>query len=316
MSPADQDMLVLARHAAAGRWDAFAKQLRLSAARARREGDLWLADQLNDIASNTRPMPRSSSGRPSTAGAPAHRPVYPPQVERELERIIGEHERMGTLREHGLTASNRILLTGLPGTGKTTFARILADRLHMEPHTVRLEETISSHLGATLKNIADMFDRIETTGGLLFVDEADSLLARRDNQHDVAEMRRATNLMLQRIDTFPPDAVLVCATNMTGLIDPAAYRRFDTIIDMPLPDRATALRIIRGRAVEIRMGINLADDADYAGISPARLVRAVDAACRTSLLDGRDHADAALFDRLARMGDEPHPDTHDRIEPA
>ena len=101
---------------------------------------------------------------------------------------------------------------------------------------------------------------------------------------------------------------------MTGLIDPAAYRRFDTLIDMPLPDRATAMRIIQGRAGELRMGIDLTDDADYAGISPARLVRAVDAACRRVLIDGRDHVDAALFDRLARMGDKP--DTHDRIEQA
>lgn len=291
-------MLKIARYAADGRWKEFYGELQLVSARARLDGDPWLADQLDAIARKTRsgnPQPPSSPAHPARADMErsAHRPIYPPQVAVQLDRLVGERGHADLLAEHGLRPRNRILLTGLPGTGKTTFAHLLADRLGVGLHVARINTIISSRLGSTLDNIAQLFDDIETSGGVLFIDEADSLLGRRDDANDIAEMRRATNLVLQRIDSFPARATLVCATNMVRLVDPAAWRRFDLTVEMPLPDSRTAARIIEGRVGEL--GMDMDPDAlvgsDYGGIAPALLVRAVDAAARDALLDGGTHVD-------------------------
>ncbi|WP_446472235.1 AAA family ATPase [Bifidobacterium adolescentis] len=126
-----------------------------------------------------------------------------------LDGLVAEYKKLDVLTAHNLAPRNRIILTGAPGTGKTTFASILSERLGLDGVILRTDRVISSQLGKTLTNIALVFDRLHMERKLLFIDECDMLLARRDNSHDVAEMRRATNLVLQKIDTLPDDCILV-----------------------------------------------------------------------------------------------------------
>lgn len=131
---------------------------------------------------------------------------------------------------------------------------------------------------------------------LLFMDECDMLLARRDNSHDVAEMRRATNLVLQKIDTLPDDCILVCATNMSSLIDRAAWRRFDVRVHMTLPDKAASRLIIMHRLKELNIQADVQPlDIDIEDVSPALLVQTVDNLARKTLISGSETIPTDLF---------------------
>lgn len=161
---------------------------------------------------------------------------------------------------------------------------------------LRADRVISSQLGKTLTNIALVFDRLHMERKLLFIDECDMLLARRDNSHDVAEMRRATNLMLQKIDLLPEDCILICATNMDGLIDRAAWRRFDVRVRMTLPDKTTTRLIIMHRLKELNIQADVRPcDINVENISPALIVQTVDNLARKTLISGSETIPADLF---------------------
>ena len=162
--------------------------------------------------------------------------------------------------------------------------------------SLRADRVISSQLGKTLTNIALVFDRLHMERKLLFIDECDMLLARRDNSHDVAEMRRATNLMLQKIDLLPEDCILICATNMDGLIDRAAWRRFDVRVRMTLPDKTTTRLIIMHRLKELNIQADVRPcDINVENISPALIVQTVDNLARKTLISGSETIPTDLF---------------------
>lgn len=81
--------------------------------------------------------------------------------------------------------------------------------------------------------------------------------------------------------------VLVCATNLTAMLDPAALRCFDLRLDMPVADEQTAIAIIQSRLVELAMSVDdiAAMAACAAGLAPALIVQAVDTAARRTLLE-------------------------------
>lgn len=225
-----------------------------------------------------------------------HKPVWDKTVRELLDGLVAEYKKLDVLTAHNLAPRNRIILTGAPGTGKTTFASILSKRLGLDGVILRADRVISSQLGKTLTNIALVFDRLHMERKLLFIDECDMLLARRDNSHDVAEMRRATNLVLQKIDTLPDDCILVCATNMSSLIDRAAWRRFDVRVHMTLPDKATSRLIIMHRLKELNIQADCQPlDIDIEDVSPALLVQTVDNLARKTLISGSETIPTDLF---------------------
>ncbi len=81
-----------------------------------------------------------------------------------------------TLAERARTAPTRALsfcLSGAPGTGKSAYARYLAEKLELEPLERRYSDLISSYLGESEKAIARVFADLRA---FLILDEADSLL--------------------------------------------------------------------------------------------------------------------------------------------
>ena len=135
------------------------------------------------------------------------------------------------------------LFTGLPGTGKTLSAQVIAGELGLEIYRVDLSTVVSKYIGETEKNLERIFTEAQSSNVILFFDEADSLFGRRSDVSDSHD--RYANIevgyLLQRIETY--DGIVLMATNLGSNLDEAFARRIHFIIDFPFPDEETRLRL-------------------------------------------------------------------------
>ena len=135
----------------------------------------------------------------------------------------------------GLPFNMSLLLYGPPGCGKTSIAYYLANQLGLPLVTARLDTLISSLLGNTAKNLRRVFDYANKQPCVLFLDEFDAIAKARDDQHELGELKRVVNSLLQNMDTYCQHGVLIAATNHQELLDDAIWRRFQTVIEVPKP---------------------------------------------------------------------------------
>jgi SpoVK/Ycf46/Vps4 family AAA+-type ATPase len=136
-----------------------------------------------------------------------------------------------------------VLFSGLPGTGKTMAAEILAAKLELPMYRIDLSQVVNKYIGETEKNLKRLFDAADISDSLLFFDEADALFGRRTEVKDAHD--RYANLeisyLLERMERFKGLAIL--ATNRKKDLDEAFLRRLRYIIDFPLPDVRERLKI-------------------------------------------------------------------------
>lgn len=141
------------------------------------------------------------------------------------------------LAEKGIAARLCLLLSGPPGTGKSLLASHAAQQLGRPFYVVRLDSAISSLLGDTAKNLRAIFDFVPANGAVLFLDEMDAIAKLRDDRHELGEIKRVVNTVLQGLDSLDHEAVVIGATNHPHLLDPAIWRRFPYKIEIDLPDK-------------------------------------------------------------------------------
>jgi SpoVK/Ycf46/Vps4 family AAA+-type ATPase len=136
----------------------------------------------------------------------------------------------------GLSSRLSLLISGPPGTGKTLLAGHVASRLGRSLYTVRLDSVISSLLGDTAKNIRNLFEYVPSKDGVLFLDEIDAIAKLRDDKHELGELKRVVNTVIQGLDALDDRAIVVAATNHAHMLDPAIFRRFPYRIELGLPE--------------------------------------------------------------------------------
>ncbi len=163
-------------------------------------------------------------------------PTWTKNVESELKNIIEERLRADELNDVGLKPTKTVLFIGPPGTGKTLAARWLARQLDKPLLTLELSSVMSSLLGRTGNNIRVVLDFAKQIPSILFLDEFDAIAKRRDDITEVGELKRLVNVLLQAVDDWSSDGLLLAATNHSELLDHAVWRRFDRIISFPLPN--------------------------------------------------------------------------------
>nr|WP_262487840.1 ATP-binding protein [Chryseobacterium gambrini] len=161
-----------------------------------------------------------------------------PQNKELLVQLIKENTFSKELLEYGLPVNNKILLQGSSGCGKTMTAKAIANALGKSIIILNLSNIVSSRIGETSQNIKMIFDKAARERSVLFLDELDQIgKARGSDDKDVGEMRRLVNTLIQLIDYFPENALLLCATNHPEIIDTALLRRFQLRIDYELPSK-------------------------------------------------------------------------------
>ena len=120
--------------------------------------------------------------------------------------------------------SARICLYGVPGTGKTAWARHLAKCLNKPLIVKKCSDLLSMWVGESEKNIASAFSEAKAENAVLLIDEVDSLLQNRANAHRSWEVTQV-NEMLTQMERF--DGIFIATTNLLSGMDEACLRRFD-----------------------------------------------------------------------------------------
>jgi len=163
-------------------------------------------------------------------------PIFNKEINNEIIKLVNEREKVSQLIEVGLKPTSSILLHGKPGVGKTASAKYLAGRLNMKFASIDMSSAVSSYLGKTGQNLKKILDFAREEPTLMLLDEFDAIAKKRDDQSDLGELKRVVNVLLKELEDWPAHSVIVAATNHPELLDRAIWRRFDQVIEIPLPD--------------------------------------------------------------------------------
>lgn len=156
-------------------------------------------------------------------------------TQNKISDFINAVKHQSKLKGHGIEAANTLLLYGPPGCGKSTVAKYISEHTGLPLVIARFDAIVSSLLGNTAKNIRKIFDFADSRPCILFLDEFDAIAKARDDQYELGELKRVINSLLQNIDSFAKNNILIAATNHPELLDKAIWRRFNTVIEIGLP---------------------------------------------------------------------------------
>lgn len=174
--------------------------------------------------------------------------------DRLLNYLLFSLRHRGRIRPVALPAHGLVVLSGPPGTGKTTLAGGLADRaarelsggpllfVEIDPHAFP-----SQMLGESQRGVARLFERtlpdLARRGlpTVVLLDEVESLAVSRGGaslETNPVDVHRATDATLAGIDHVArecPSVTFVATTNHIAGVDEAFLSRADLVEKFPLP---------------------------------------------------------------------------------
>lgn len=210
------------------------------------------------------------------------------------ECLIWPIEAPELFAHYGVRPSRGVLLHGPPGTGKTLLARAVATEARANFLSVSGPSLLSRYVGDSERAVRELFQRArQASPAIIFFDEFDALAPARGRVGGGEVSERVVAQLLTEIDGLSPRAPiwLMAATNRLDLIDPALLRpgRFDYRVEIPLPDAADRLSILRtvlsGRPVAESIDLSAVASATE-GFSGAELTALVDEACMNAIRRG------------------------------
>jgi transitional endoplasmic reticulum ATPase len=223
-------------------------------------------------------------GRRSRESAPAYTPqklnqkveklgwdelVISEDLKRELISVVELLKDSKTAARYGIQTPKGILLSGPPGTGKTTIARVMASDAGLNFFAFRPDEIVSKWVGDSEKNLTRLFETAQKQApAVIFIDEIDAIGKKRsDSQSESGD--GLLNHLLQLMDGVvkTEGLYIIAATNRPDLVDDALKRagRLNRVIEIPRPDDAS-----RRRLFELYLAhLHLESDVDLEALSAA-----------------------------------------------
>lgn len=203
-----------------------------------------------------------------------------------------------------------VLLTGLPGTGKTLLAKAVACEAGVPFFSISGSDFVEMFVGVGASRVRDMFEQARKhTPCLIFIDEIDAVGRSRfsglGGGHD--EREQTLNAMLVEMDGLETQSgvIVIAATNRPDVLDSALLRpgRFDRQVVMDLPDIKGRRKILDVHSKNIKTDKSVELDLiarTTPGFSGADLANLCNEA---ALLAARNNRDAAIQEDMEEARD-------------
>ena len=222
-------------------------------------------------------------------------------IREELEfAIVMPIKEPDLYKSFGANKPAGVLLWGPPGCGKTLLAKAVANESQANFISVRGPELLNKYVGESERAVRQLFLRARASVPcVIFFDELDALVPRRDETNSEASSRVVNTLLTELDGVGDREGVYVIgATNRREMIDPAMLRpgRLDKQLFVALPteqERAAILETvtnnIRSKFIGIDLGKLAKDERcrNFSGADLAALVREASVSALKSSINHR-----------------------------
>lgn len=218
-----------------------------------------------------------------------HHMILPNEVEERLLSVEQEYVARERLKKYNLVPKKKILLYGPPGCGKTLSAERIAWNLGLPLLKVRFDSLLSSYFGESASNLRMVFDYCKSEPVVLLLDECDFIAKSRITTQDVGEVPRIVNMLLTLLDEYDAPGLVLATTNLKISLDEALFRRFDDVIEMPLPGKEECKRLLEMTlsAIPVSPDVDMEQISNQLdGYSSANIVLTAQRAAKIGVLAG------------------------------
>jgi len=215
--------------------------------------------------------------------------ILPNEVEERLLSIEQEYVARERLKKFNLVPKRKILLYGPPGCGKTLSAERIAWNLGLPLLKVRFDSLLSSYFGESASNLRMVFDYCKSEPVVLLLDECDFIAKSRITTQDVGEAPRIVNMLLTLLDEYDAPGLVLATTNLKVSLDEALFRRFDDVIEMPMPGKSERKRLLEMTlsAIPVSPDVDMDEISNQLdGYSAANIVLIAQRAAKIGVLAG------------------------------
>jgi len=155
-----------------------------------------------------------------------------------IRRTAYLRQNSAQAEKYGVTPIRRLLMIGVPGTGKSAICQATAAELDLDLARTGISQVMNPYIGQSEINMRSVFKQIKAMDPLcVWIDEFGRDLSGSGSSNDSGTTDRVHGEFLTGLQELPQNSFLMCAANEIQGLKPEMLRadRFDKIFFVGLP---------------------------------------------------------------------------------